>query len=281
MSSKEKYASGWSDYELLDAGGGKKLERWGKVITIRPERLAYFKSGWDFSKWKELAHYEFTEGNAQTGTWNNIKQAPEEWNIAIDQLTVRLELTKFKHLGIFPEQEANWRYIFKELNSNSRFLNLFGYTGIASLFAKKAGADVTHVDSVRQVISWTKKNMELSELDGIRWICEDALKFIEKNASKDRKYDFIIMDPPAFGRGAKGEKWQLEKKLDSLVKHAAMSLNPKGKLVLNTYSPKIDQNKTDAILALYFKKFETMQLVSKTTTGKKLEFGLVSYCEKV
>lgn len=279
MSSTEKYAKHWSDYELLDAGGGRKLERWGKVITIRPERLAYFKSGWDFSKWKDLAHYEFTEGNAQTGTWNILKQAPEEWKIKIDDLTVHLELTKFKHLGIFPEQEANWRFIFNELNSNSKFLNLFGYTGIASLFAKKAGADVTHVDSVRQVISWTKKNMELSELDGIRWICEDALKFIEKNASKDRKYDFIIMDPPAFGRGAKGEKWQLEKKLESLIKHASMSLAPKGKLVLNTYSPKIDQNRTDEILRQYFDKFETLQLVSKTTTGKKLEFGLVSYCE--
>ena len=135
-------------------------------------------------------------------------------------------------------------------------------------------------ESLHTLLNITKvQYKKLSNLDGIRWICEDALKFIEKNAFKDRKYDFIIMDPPAFGRGAKGEKWQLEKKLDSLVKHAAMSLNPKGKLVLNTYSPKIDQGKTDAILSMYFKKFDTMQLVSKTTTGKKLEFGLVSYCE--
>lgn len=274
------FAKHWSDYELLDAGGGKKLERWGKVVTIRPERMAYFKSEWSFGKWNELAHYEFIEGKSQTGIWKTLKEAPNNWSISIESITAHLELTKFKHLGIFPEQEANWRYIQEHVNGETNFLNLFGYTGIASVFAKQKGADVTHVDSVRQVISWTKKNMELSGLDGIRWICEDALKFIEKNTKKERKYDFIIMDPPAFGRGAKGEKWQLDKKLDDLVKHAQLSLNKKGILVLNTYSPKINQQQTDSILCQYFDSFETFQLCSKSTTGKVLEHGLVSYCRK-
>ena len=153
------FSEGWKDYELIDAGGSKKLERWGKIVTIRPDRNAYFKSEIGFSKWQKMAHFEFVEDTHTKGEWRSLKDAPEQWEIEFNDLVFNLKLTKYKHIGLFPEQRTNWDFISQHIKPNRKFLNLFGYTGAASLVARSKGADVFHCDSVKQVINWSKENM--------------------------------------------------------------------------------------------------------------------------
>ena len=270
------YTKGWDDYELIDAGGGKKLERWGEIITIRPEVQAYFKSELSFKEWEEKAHFEFISKGGQAGFWNTLKDDyPENWNIQWNNLTFHLELTKFKHLGLFPEQAINWDFIVSKLTPSSRFLNLFAYTGAASLAARSTLAETIHVDSVKQLISWAKTNQELSGLENTKWVHEDALKFAEREVKRGNKYDGIIMDPPAWGIGAKGEKWKLEDKLENLLSLAQSLLNKKGFLILNTYSPTISTKDIDRLSQLYFPKssIQFFELWMKTTTGKELYYG--------
>lgn len=270
------YTKGWDDYELIDAGGGKKLERWGEIITIRPEVQAYFKSELSFKEWEEKAHFEFISKGGQSGFWNTLKDdVPENWNIQWNRLTFHLELTKFKHLGIFPEQAINWEMIVSKLTPSSKFLNLFAYTGAASLAARSTLAETIHVDSVKQLITWAKTNQELSNLENTKWVHEDALKFAEREVKRGNKYDGIIMDPPAWGIGAKGEKWKLEDKLESLLSLAQSLLNKNGFLILNTYSPTITTKDIDRLSQRYFQKssIQLFELWMKTTTGKELYYG--------
>jgi 23S rRNA (cytosine1962-C5)-methyltransferase len=269
------FSEGWADYELIDAGGSKKLERWGKIVTIRPDRNAYFKSEMSFNDWYKHAHFEFVEDTHTKGEWRSLKDTSTEWQIEFNELVFNLKLTKFKHTGLFPEQRTNWDFIKKHIKADQRFLNLFGYTGAASLAAKKNGANVFHCDSVKQVINWTKENMELSNLDGIRWVLDDALKFAQKEAKRGNKYDGIIMDPPAFGIGAKKERWKIETRFPELVKVASELLTPDGFLVINTYSPKLTEKEIKPIVNRFFatKNIEISKLSIKTTTGKVLEYG--------
>lgn len=278
MSDEKLYVSGWKDYELIDAGGGKKLERWGSIITIRPEVQAYFRSGKPFAEWHKLAHWEFTDKGGQTGTWKALKKdAPRKWSISYKDLTFNLELTKFKHVGLFPEQRINWDFIDQRLNNDSNFLNLFAYTGAASVVARKTGAETIHVDSVKQLISWAKENMESSQLSNIKWVHEDALKFTQREVKRDRSYSGIIMDPPAWGIGAKKEKWKLEDKIDELISNAATLIGKEGFLVLNTYSPQVELDLLQKLANQYFKKrsFSLQELWMKTTSGKELFYGNV------
>jgi 23S rRNA (cytosine1962-C5)-methyltransferase len=271
------YAEGWGDYELIDAGNGKKLERFGSVITIRPEVQAYFPSVLSSQEWIKKAHFEFVELNKTKGCWEALKHLPlnHTWSISYQSISIQLELTKFKHIGVFPEQNINWQYIAEYLKPNENFLNLFAYTGVASLIAKKNEAITTHVDSVKQLVTWSKTNMELSNLQDIKWVIEDALKFAEKEMKRGHTYDGIIMDPPAFGLGSKGEKWILEEKLPILLEIASKLLSPTGFLIVNTYSPKIDLKKLNHFAAQYFSKktFSVHELWMKSTTGKKLYYG--------
>lgn len=272
------FTEGWNDYELIDAGGGKKLERWGKIITIRPEVQAYFRSGKSFDEWRTMAHWEFLEKGAQSGVWKELKKnAPREWEIQYGSLRFQLRLTKFKHLGLFPEQRSNWDFIQKRLGDESKFLNLFAYTGAASLVARMAGADTYHVDSVKQLISWAKDNMEASRLLNVKWVHDDALKFASREVKRENTYNGIVMDPPAWGTGAKNEKWKLEDKLDELLSSASSLLNETGFLVLNTYSPKVEYKVLRDLIPLYFDQRTTSlsELWMKTTTGKDLYYGLV------
>lgn len=276
MQKSKLFTSSWTDYELLDAGGGKKLERWGNVITIRPEIQAYFRSGDSFDVWKSKAHWEFVSKGSQSGIWKPLKKnAPQSWTIRYDGLTFKLKLTKFKHIGLFPEQRTNWDFIREHLDNESRFLNLFAYTGAASLMARFKGAETLHVDSVKQLISWAKENMELSKLLNIKWVHEDALKFAAREVKRGNKYDGIIMDPPAWGIGVKNEKWKLEDKLDELMSNASLLLDDGGFLVLNTYSPKVEIEMLQDISSLYFseRNFEVKELWMKSSTGKELYFG--------
>jgi 23S rRNA (cytosine1962-C5)-methyltransferase len=278
MSEEKLYVTGWEDYELIDAGGGKKLERWGTILTIRPEVQAYFKSEKTFVEWRKLAHWEFIEKGGQSGVWKSLKaNAPREWTIKYKRLKFNLKLTKFKHVGLFPEQRTNWDFIDKRLDIDSKFLNLFAYTGAASLVARNKGAETTHVDSVKQLISWAKENMESSQLLNIKWVHEDALKFSHREVKRDRSYNGIVMDPPAWGTGVKNEKWKLEDKLDELISNAANLIGDEGFLVLNTYSPQVEISFLQELADLYLLEREVTikGLWMKTTTGKELYYGNV------
>ncbi len=287
-----EYGSAWPDYELLDAGDGKKLERWGKVITIRPDIQAGFKPGWPFSEWQNMAYWEFEEQTSTQGNWKNIKpNAPEHWLISYENLNFGLKLTKFKHVGLFPEQQANWRFIKNRVSAGQKILNLFAYTGAASLVARDAGAEVVHVDSVKQMITWANENkertrarmqelkqgMELlpSHLFDIKWVLEDALKFAQRELKRGNKYDGIIMDPPAWGLGVKGERWKLENQLSSLMETAHGLMKPGAFLILNTYSPKIEPTDLAKSAEQYFpaKHAQVTQLRMLAKTGNDLFCG--------
>jgi len=280
---KRIYSQHWLDYELIDAGNNKKLERWGKIITIRPERNAYFSPILSSTEWQQKAHYEFIEATTQTGTWKSLKkthplkpnQEVANWQISYKDCIFNLHLTKFKHLGIFPEQQTNWDFIKSHLKKDSKFLNLFAYTGGASLIANSIGADVYHCDSVKQVITWAKNNMESSVQEGIHWVLDDALKFATKEVRRGKKYDGIIMDPPAFGLGANKERWKIETKFPELVQLASQLLSDTGFLIINTYSPKLKEELIQSTIQKYFpsKKIEINKLSVKTTTNKILEYG--------
>ncbi len=266
------------NYELLDAGGGFKLERWGEIVTIRPEHQAYFKSGIPFTEWKQLADAEFipvSSGSLQ-GKWHKLKATcPDSWEFQSGPCTFHLELTSNKHVGLFPEQQIHWQELLA-LNSDHCFLNLFAYTGAASCYARSTGAHVTHVDSVKAMNDWGKRNMELSGLSDIRWLHDDALKFVEKEIKRGNLYDVIQMDPPAWGMGAKREKWKLEDLLPSLIEKALQILAPGGLLIVNTYSPKVRQKELLQLMLPFqhtVRKISIDELWMQSNSGKDLFYG--------
>lgn len=268
-----KYPTHWQEYELIDHGNYEKLERFGKYILIRPDTGAHWNRKLSRHRWKELAHVEFKYTSKKTGTWHKLKSMPDTWYISYplgkSKLTIKLTLTKFKHVGLFPEQAFNWDFIYeqgKKLENKAKILNLFAYTGAASLAARAAGCQVTHVDSIRQVITWSRENMEISNLENIRWLVEDALKFVRKEAKRGNKYQGIIMDPPAWGLGPKGERWKLDEKLAELMEATSKILGEKGFLVLNTYSG----------LSPASIKNITQQYLSFQTPETNTELGLMS-----
>lgn len=275
MSNPNKtFATGLPDYELIDAGGNRKLERWGEVVTIRPERQAYFQSGMPFSEWNELAHLEFILDGKKSGHWIEKNQKPDaEWAVNFHDLRFILDTTNYKHVGLFPEQVVNWKLIDEFVLPTHKVLNLFAYTGAASLIARVKGAEVVHVDSVKQLITWARKNMEASSLDGIRWIHEDAMKFANRELKRGNKYNLIVMDPPAWGVGAKKEKWKIEDKLQGLMQTASELLEKDGLLIMNTYSPKVDLHEIEAYANTCFKSMELSELWMETTTKKQVFYG--------
>lgn len=238
----------WEDYELIDTGGFEKLERFGNYILSRPEPQAIWDKSMPESEWREMAdaHFAKEKNNAEKGQWNELKKIPHNWQLEYknpDGLKMKLNLamTSFKHIGLFPEQAVNWDYISDTLKSfpikTPKVLNLFAYTGAASVAAKACGADVTHLDSVKQVVTWSKHNMESSGQEGIRWIVDDAMKFIRREVRRGNKYHGIILDPPAYGRGPDGEKWILEEQINEMLKLCAELLDPDHHfLILNMYS---------------------------------------------
>ncbi len=244
----------WKDYELIDCGDFCKLERFGKYVTIRPEPKALWKKSLPDSEWEKMAHTRFvpgggfsTAGQQDSGSWKALRKMSDQWPITYQPLglTLRMGMTSFKHVGVFPEQASNWDYIYRNTRTmvenaaggSVKVLNLFAYTGGASLAARKAGADVTHLDSVKQVVTWARENMELSRMDGIRWVVEDALKFARREARRGNKYQGIMLDPPAYGHGPDGEKWRLDDCLYEMLCLVGQILAPeKSFLILNLYA---------------------------------------------
>lgn len=228
------YPASWKDYELIDSGEGQKLERFGKYTLIRPEPQAIWSSVLAEKEWSRLADARFDReqkdkfrfSDEVMGGWTRNKGMPENWQIHYQyndlKLTLRLALTSFGHVGIFPEQGENWNFIYDTITQwkieKPRVLNLFAYTGAASVVAKTAGADVTHVDASRPGLNWANQNMQLNNLADIRWVYEDAFKFVRREVKRGNKYNGIIMDPPPYGRGPEGEKWTLQEQLNELVR---------------------------------------------------------------
>ena len=239
--------SPWADYELIDAGNFEKLERFGKHILARPEPQAIWDPHLPASEWQR-AHATFTreKGSQERGQWKMKPSTAEQWVIAYERpdglkLKFRLGMSSFKHVGLFPEQDPNWQFIYEQTRkrraAQPRVLNLFAYTGAATLAARAAGADVTHLDSVKQVNFWARDNMEASRLDGVRWLVEDAMKYVRREVKRGSKYQGLILDPPAYGRGPNGEKWQLEDELNEMLKLCKELLDPQDHFFLvNLYS---------------------------------------------
>lgn len=276
MTDLRRFTTQWEDYELIDAGGGKKLERWGNIVTIRPEVQAYFNSGMPFSEWVKKAHWEFIPKGTTSGSWKELKKdSPSKWVVQFDGIKFELNLTKFKHIGLFPEQAHNWRFIKQHVKGGQKFLNLFAYTGAASVVASSVDADVFHCDSVKQLISWARKNAEINDQLGIHWVHEDALKFAQREVKRNNKYQGVIMDPPAWGIGAKNEKWKLEDRLEDLLVKASQLIEKDGFLILNTYSPKVDIAFLKKISHNILHQFnvEITELWMKSTSGKELYYG--------
>lgn len=242
----------FGDYELIDTGNFEKLERFGRYVTRRPEPQAIWRPSLPEAQWA-VADASFLRDarSDERGEWRLRPGMPDRWPVVYAlggvKMSMRLAFTSFKHVGIFPEQAANWDFIYnnslclKKMQSSPqasvKVLNLFAYTGGATLAARAAGADTTHVDSVKQVVTWARENMEASGLDGVRWIVEDALKFVRREVRRGNRYHGIILDPPAYGRGANGERWILEENICEMLECCAQLLEPAGAfLVLNLYS---------------------------------------------
>jgi 23S rRNA (cytosine1962-C5)-methyltransferase len=278
----------FKDYELIDVGNFEKLERFGQYITIRPEPQALWDKALSNAEWEKRAHIKFISRSSSSGEWKKLKQMPDQWKINYglgeeneeSQITFRLGLTSFKHVGIFPEQAPNWDYIFQSVKAMAtpqpKVLNLFAYTGGASLAAKAAGADVTHVDSIKQVVSWSKENMDLSGLTNIRWVVEDALKFVKREEKRGNKYNGIILDPPAFGHGPNGEKWKLEDNINEMIKGVLNLLDDKEHfLILNAYSLGFSALIIDNLLKNKAgDNLNTGELYLKATAGNTLPLGV-------
>ena len=211
----------WQDYELIDTGEGEKLERWGQYVMARPDPRIIWGRG-DQGSW--------TKAGAvfRNDKWEFKNKPPEKWRITYGQLRFALRPTDFKHTGVFPEQAVNWNWIGEVLREKCSVLNLFAYTGGATLAAALAGANVTHVDSSKPAIAWAVENARLTGIskDKIRWICDDVLKFVQREIKRGAKYDGIIMDPPRFGRGISGEVWKLEEHLPKLVRACKELFSP-------------------------------------------------------
>ena len=295
----------WRDYELIDCGDGLKLERFGRFTMIRPEPKAIWAKSMSDAEWQKLAHTRFSPGagfgkagKEDSGTWDRLKKMEDQWHILYPGLQkglefdLRLGLTSFKHVGVFPEQAPNWEFIYArtaELASKAkaagqnppRVLNLFAYTGAASLAAKAAGADVTHLDSVRQVVTWARGNMESSGLDGIRWVVEDAMKFARREAKRGNRYSGIILDPPAYGHGPDGERWKLDDCLFGLLQNVAQILEPKDSfMVLNLYSNGYSALLGETVVREAFKlksayTLESGELALRDRFGKDLPLSIV------
>lgn len=283
------------DYELIDTGDFEKLERFGKYITIRPEPQAVWGKKLSNTEWDQCSHVKFIPNSSSAGTWKKLKEMPDQWKIkytvhsrqsAEKEINFRLGLTAFKHVGIFPEQAVNWDYIFDSIKAlkveEPKVLNLFAYTGGASLVAKAAGADITHLDSIKQVVTWARENMELSGLKDIRWIVEDAMTYVKREIKREKKYHGIILDPPAYGHGPNGESWKLEEQINEMMKMVFNLLEKKYFLILNTYSLGFSSLIIENIFKRYTKDdFEIGELYLQSTTDQKLPLGVFGRISKL
>lgn len=300
----------WSDYELIDTGNREKLERFGSYILIRPEPQAVWQKAMPEVEWERMSHARYTrakgkparEEDAERGAWQRKPGMPDQWSIRYRSgemtLTFRLGLTAFGHIGLFPEQAGNWEAI-RERCRNAlsrpenpakpggraakspappyRVLNLFAYTGGSSLAARAGGAEVVHVDSVKPVITWAREIMTASGLDHIHWVVEDALSFVRREVKRGNRYDGIILDPPAYGRGPEGEKWVLGDSINELTGLCSRLLNPENSFfVLSLYSMGYSALIAENLVSQHFRNIrglESGEFYFTDRAGRKLPLG--------
>ena len=250
-----KVSTDWKDYECIDAGNGEKLERWGNVVFRRPEPQAMWNTEHD-DAWKKIDGF-YHRSDKGGGYWDFKTKLPEFWTIKYKDLTFKVSPTNFKHTGLFPEQATNWDFMMSKIRGSKRsvkVLNLFGYTGAATVACSKAGAElVVHVDAAKGIVAWAKENAALSGCGDnyIRYIVDDCLKFVEREIRRGNKYDAIVMDPPSYGRGPNGEVWKFEQNLDYLISKCIELLSDKPLFFLiNAYTTGISSTVLYNILQL-------------------------------
>ena len=279
-------ASNWNDYELIDTSRGEKLERWGNVYLLRPDPQIIWDNGDLLKKYRNInAHYHRSKTGG--GAWENLKATPEHWNIKYKELTFNIKQMGFKHTGLFPEQATNWDYMIEKIkkakqksNKPIKVLNLFAYTGGATIACLYAGADVVHVDSSRGMIDWAKENVRSSHLEdrNVRFLVDDVVKFVKREIRRGNKYDAIIMDPPSYGRGANKEVWNIEKDLDNLINLCMEILDKPLFFLINSYtsgfSPSVLSNMLELTLGKRYKgRIEVGEVGLKASSN-----GLVLPC---
>ncbi len=289
---KVLHPSSWKDYELIDSGLFEKLERFGKYILIRPEPQAIWRKSLPEEEWKQRAHAKFVREQTDKfrftddvkGGWSKNPAMPESWNVTYSHnslnLTLRLALTGFGHVGVFPEQGNNWNFIYDTITGwnlqKPRVLNLFAYTGAASVVARAAQAEVIHCDASRPGLNWANQNMELNSLKDIRWVYEDAFKFVRREVKRGNKYNGIIMDPPPYGRGPEGEKWTLQEQLDELIYMSSSLLEKKNSFfILSMYAVGLSAIVGLNVAKTHFdmKDPEFGEFLLKSKHGKDLPMG--------
>lgn len=240
LSPQTMVSTDWVDYELLDSGDGQKLERFGPYILIRPEKTASWKPALSKADWlrKADATYHLGIGN-QPGRWEFHRPIPLEWEVGYKNLRFQIQLSLSRHIGVFPEQAGYWDWIAEQVKLSGRelrVLNLFGYTGLATLAAAAAGAEVVHVDASSRAVRWAKLNQELSGLQAspIRWLVDDALQFVEREIRRGRQYDGLILDPPKYGHGPDQKVWQFDRFFPNLLEKCRLILSPQPRFVAMT-----------------------------------------------
>jgi len=252
-------ANNWKDYEIIDMANGEKLERWKDIILVRPEPQIIWKDKLFSKKWKD-ANAKYNRSNTGGGNWEFSNKLPASWEIKYKELTFNIKPMGFKHTGLFPEQAVNWDWMMKKIRDSKReikVLNLFAYTGGATVACLAAGASVCHVDSSKGMVTWAKENVISSNLQDkpVRYIIDDVVKFVNREIRRGNKYDAIIMDPPSYGRGANGEVWKFEENIYDLVELCSkvLSDNPLFFLI-NSYTTGISSVVLENILKLNIKE---------------------------
>ena len=285
----------WKDYEILDMADGMKLERWGNVILSRPDPQIVWKDK-SFGKLWSSANAFYQRSSSGGGGWNYLKSMPKQWIVKYRNLTFNVKLMGFKHTGVFPEQAVNWDFMIDKINNEKmnngrkiKVLNLFAYTGCASVACLFAGAEVTHVDSSKGMIEWAKENVKSSGLSDkpIRFLVDDVIKFVNREIRRGNKYDCIIMDPPSYGRGANGEVWHFEDNISDLVELCMKILsNDPLFFLINSYTTGISSQVLENILIMSMpKKFKGIYSngeigLSMTNSKLVLPCGIFAKWEK-
>ena len=271
------------DYELIDTSSGERLERWGNIILIRPDPQIIWKTPKINPLWKK-AHAIYHRSKSGGGYWEKLKQIPDSWQIQYNNLTFNLKPMGFKHTGIFPEQAVNWDFAKEKILKSKKklkILNLFGYTGAASLSCAEAGAEVCHVDASKGMVTWARENAKSSKLEDkpIRWLVDDCIKFVEREIRRGNLYDGIIMDPPSYGRGPGGEIWKLEEKLFPFIQLCSKILNKDAEfLILNSYTTGLSPAVMEYLLGVTIQKKFGGKVSSSEIGLLTSETGLVLPC---
>ncbi len=266
------YPTGWQDYTLLDSGNGQKLEKFGSYRLVRPEAEAVWQPGLPANEWKSADAVYKPAPEENGGHWEYRRKLPERWRLNYKNLSFWAQTSASRHVGVFPEQSSQWDWaeeVIRSAGGKPRVLNLFGYTGMATLSAAAAGAQVTHLDASRKVITWARENQQISGLEAspIRWILDDAVKFVQREQRRGSHYDGIILDPPKFGRGPKGEVWEFYKFLPDLLEACRAILTPHPLFIqLTAYAVK-----ASAMTMFYAVREMMASFKGVTTTG---EIGL-------